>query len=212
LYNYLGLSSDLDDFKTQIAYEHENAIEKAAGVAINSLPFGIEDYHPKFDCKVKIEYATMIDYLKKNDIEAKTIKDFLENVSELDDFGYEIEHEGKYEHMGDFKDLDDSVNSTVDNYLDSPDEVFPKLIQIDNLDAFKENVEMAIFSWRYKIQNGFNQDDYNLFEMAKKYDGDICKWFRTSEFEKIIMDGKDEDDERNYKDFVLGGDMEKYNL
>lgn len=212
LFNYLGLNSYLDDFKTEISYEHERAIEKTARKLINSLPFEIERKNNKnFDCEIIINYNTIIEYMKKNNIKVKTIREFIENVSELNDFSYEIEY-NNYDELGDFKDLINSVESCVDNYLDNPDEVFPNIIKQDCLKAFKKNYKLAFFSYKYDEWLNYNRKRVNLFEIAKHYKNEIYDWFKSDEFKKIIKKDGDNDDINAYNEFIFGEDINKYGL
>lgn len=211
-FEYLGLDDDLEDYKNEISMENERAVEKNAHELVKLLPFEIDNKHSKnFNCEIVIDYETIIDYMKKNNIKVNSIKDFFENVSELDDFSFEIEHD-HYEYLNDFKDLTLEVNNDVSKYLDQPDEVFPHMIKYDKIEAFKKNIKMALFSYDYDIWLNGNRESVNLFKIAKFYDNNIYKWFLTDEFEEILKKIGDEKDMENYMDFRVVENMRKFNI
>jgi len=212
LFEYLGLKDKLDDFKSEIAMENERAIEKSAIAEIKKLPFELDyKYGGDFDIELYFDYEKLIEYIKKNDIKAKTIKDVLENIYNADEFTFENEYERASEFMGDFKDLIRSVENVVDEYLDSPEEIFPKAIAIDNLELLQNNMELADFENIYEVYIKYNRKMKNLFQIAKEYNGEILKWFSSDKFEELI-NNRSEKEIANYRDFIFKEDTEKYNL
>lgn len=212
-FEYLGLNDDLKDFENEISMENERAVEKAANATIKSLPFELEEkYNDKnFNCEISINYDTIINYMEKNNLEVSSIKEFIENVSELDDFSYEIEY-NHYEYLENFDDLKRSVENVVNKYLEQPDEVFPNIIKYDKLKTFKKNINLALFSYNYDIWLKGDRELANLFKIAKFYDNNIYKWLLTDDFEEILKKIGDERDMENYMDFRVGENMRKFNI
>lgn len=213
LFYNLGLKSHLDDFKNEISYENERAVEKAVKETIDSLPYGIDNIYDKngFNITLNFEYKDIIKYIKENKIEeVETLKEFIENVSENSDFNYEIEY-NNYEYLDDFKDLRNEVENITDAYLDNPDEVIPKIIQEDNLEMFKKNIEHALFSYEYTIFMDFKREKLNLFELIKRVNGKILKWIKTDEFKNIIEKIGGSDLEA-YRELMFGEDVNAFNL
>lgn len=213
MFTYLGLSSELDDYKTEISYAHERAIKKAAKELIKTLPFDISTtYEKTYNCELSFDYDTIIEYLEKNNLEVKTIKELLENLSESSDFNYDFEYEGKYDHL-EYTDLQKEINNHLDKYVEYPDEIFPKLMQTDNLKAFKNNIKLACFNCEYDTRVDYERVNWNLFQFANYYkDGEIFKWFKSDQFEKIIKAIGSESEISNYEDFAFKDDANKFNL
>ena len=211
-FDYLGLKSELEDFKNEMRYEHERAIEKTAGVILKSIPFNIcYSRDSDFNLELNFQYEEMKNYIKENKLfKVTTIKEFLENISESSDFNYEFEYE-HYDELGDFKDLKSSVEDAVDKYLDSPDDIFVNLIEVDNLELFKKKVDLAYFDYVYDRWVKNKRVSMNLFQLAKEYNNSIVTWLKSKEFENIIYKrSKDEID--NYEEFVFGEDVRAFNL
>jgi len=188
LFNYLSLNKILDDFKSEISMENERAVDLAAKALIKSLPFNFDNkWNTDFDSELYFDYDDMLEYMKKHNMEVKTIKEFLENVYESNDFSYDFEYEDKQQYLGDFKDLKREVENIVDKYLDAPEDIFPVLIENNNLDVFKDRIELAMFTYNFDIHINYNRKQLNLFEIAKEYDNDILKWFKTYEFQEKII-------------------------
>lgn len=212
LFNYLGLKDKLEDFKTEMSWENERAVTKTAKEIIKSLPFDLShEYSGEFDLELIFEYDTMIEYMKKHNLDVKTISEFLENISEASDFSYEFEYD-HYSNLGDFNDLKKEIDNAVDNYISSPDEIFPKLVAIDNLEAFQNNFEHALFDYTYDVSIKYDRKRLDLFRLAKEYNGKILKWFISPEFEKKIKEESSEEEIENYEQFIFKGDATKYNL
>lgn len=213
MFTYLGLQSDLDDFKTEISYANERAIKKSGEELLKSIPFEINKIYGKtFDCELSFDYDTVIEYLEKHKLEVITIKELLENLTESSDFNYDFEYEGKYEHM-DYTDLEKEIDDAANTYIESPDEIFPKLIAVDNLKTFKNNVKKAFFDYEYETWVDGNKVNWNLFQFANYYkDGEIYKWLKSEKFEKIIKSVGSDSEFSEYEKFVFDGDTQKYNL
>jgi len=215
LFEYLNLDDELDTFKNEIRYENERAVQAAASEVVESIPFEIDTNGVKTE--LTFDYKTIIEYMKKHNLDVKTIKEFIENVEGFNDFSYDVEYQNKYEHMGDFKDLNSEVENAVEKYTSSPDDIFPCLIEKDNLEVFKKIKELALFSYSYDIwllnKNGYRdkRERLNLFELAKYYNGDILKWFLTDKFEKYIKKLSKSDYDA-YNEFKFGEEVKKYNL
>lgn len=191
-FEYIGLKSELEDFKREISYENERAIEKSAYSLLNSLPFSIEYKHSgKFTVEVDIEYERIIEYMETNKKDVKNIKEFFENINESSDFTYDFEQEGKYDFMGDFKDLQNDVYNVVDKYLSSPDDIFVKLIECNNLEMFKRKIDLANFTYTYDFRIDYDRKRGNLFNIALLYNNSILEWFKTYEFQENIIDSSD---------------------
>jgi len=212
LFNYLGLKSELDDFKMEIAMENERAIDKAARALIKSLPFELSFEHTgDFDIELVFDYESIIEYMKKHNMNVKTIKEFLENIYEASDLSYEFE-EDKYKFMGDFEDLKKEVNNVINDYMISPDDIFPKLIEVDNLEAFKENFDKAEFNYDYDVRIDYDNKKLDLFNLARFYKGEILQWFVSPEFENRLKEEKSEDDFENYEQFIYKANAAKFNI
>jgi hypothetical protein len=191
-FDYIGLEKELDDFKMEIGSENERAIEKSAYSLLNSLPFNLSYKHSgKFNVEVDIEYENIIKYMETNKKDVKTIKELFENINESTDFTYDFEYEGKYEFMGEFKDLQNEVYNVVDKYLSSPDDIFVKLIQCDNLELFKKKIDLANFTYVYDFWFNYDRKRGNLFQIAISVNKSILEWFKTYDFQKSIIDDSD---------------------
>lgn len=187
-FEYLGLEGLLDDIKNEISMENERAIEDAAKVLLKSLPFNISCcYDANFEIELDFEYQEIINYIKKNNLDVKNIKEFVENV-DTSDFGYDFEYEMKYDYLGNFEDVNRIVENTIDTYVSSPDYVFPKIIEIDNLELMKDKIELANFTYIYDVHIKWDRKRLNLFDIAKEYNGEILKWFKSYNFQKFIID------------------------
>ena len=191
-FEYLGLEKLLDEVKSEISMENERAVEKKAQTLLDSLPFSISPKYSgsKKNLEIDIDYETIIEYMKKNKIEVKTLKELFENLEESSDFDYDFEYEGKYEFLGDFKDVNNVVETAMENYIDNPDDVFVKLIECDNLKLFKEKIDLANFTYTYDSWINYNRNRLNLFELAKHYNKSILQWFKSYEFQKQILEDK----------------------
>jgi hypothetical protein len=212
LFNYLGLKDKLDDFITEISYENERAVSKTAKDSIKSLPFELSSqYSNGFDLELNFDYDTIIEYMKKHKLDVKTIAEFLENVSEFNDFSYDIESE-HYENLGDFKDLKKEIKDTIVNYINSPEEIFEKIIAIDNLEAFKDNFEYAVFDYNYNIWIDYNRVYLNLFKLSKHYNGKILQWILTPEFENKLKEEKTAEEIEAYEQFIFKETVSKFNM
>ena len=216
-FDYLGLDKKLKDFKNEIAMENERAVEKAAKELLNSLPFRLSNEYSssKFNLELKFDYNDMIEYMNKHDLkDIKTIKKLLEHIYEADEFEFsKLEQETKHEYLGDFKDLKNSVKDAVDEYFNSPDNVFPFIIQHDNLEAFKNNMELANFVSIYTIPETYRNrsDRHNLFEIAKHFNGKILGWFDSNDFRNRMKERTKEEIEE-YEEFSMKQGAEKYNI
>jgi hypothetical protein len=211
-FNYLGLKRDLDDFKMEISSENEEAVRKSAKAILVSVPFEIDqNYSKNFDLSLNFQYDVVKEYIEKHKLfEVKTIKEFVENVYEFSEFNYDFEY-NLCDYIGHYDDLKRSVENVVEKYLDSPDDIFIKLIEVDNLELFKKKINLANFDYIYDTCKDYSRVRLNLFEFAKLFNNSITEWFKSEEFENIIKKRSKEEFE-NYKNFILGEDAEKYNL
>jgi glycerophosphoryl diester phosphodiesterase len=214
LFEYLGLKDKLKDFKNEISMEKERAVESEAKDLLKSLPFSLnysDIRDDKFDIELVFDYSEVIEYIKENNLEVKTLMEFLENVSKFtNDFNYEFETEASQETDG-FKDLIRDVDNTIENYTISPDDIFVKLIQVDNLKAFKENFNKAIFSYNYDVYIDYKKVEMNLFKLALYYKGQILDWIMTPEFENKIKN-KSAQDFESYEQFIYKEQAAKFNI
>jgi hypothetical protein len=230
-FNYLGLKDVLEDVKSEIAMENERAITRVAHDALKKLPFEIGysgDY--KKDLEIIFEYKEIIEYIKKYNLKVKTFKELLENIYDTDDLNYDIEYsDSKQKYIGDFEDVRKEINDACDKYIDNPDEIFPKLIVIDNLELIQNKKELANFFYVYNGWIKYERVDYRLFEYAKHYNNEIFKWFKSYDFQKWFIEDYENDIAKNpnkYKLLELSEiidpkieteyeylvDVEKYNL
>jgi len=185
-FNDIGLNSDIQDFKNEISYENERAIEKAARKLLEELPIDVDrNWTGKFDLEISLSYDTIIEHIKQNKLEVKTIKEFIQNMNH--DLSYDFEYDMKQEFLGDFKDLVREVENVVDKYLSSPDDIFPKIIECDNLEFFKKNIDLAVFNYWYDTWISGNRKQLTLFEIAKLNNKSILEWFKSYDFQKYII-------------------------
>lgn len=212
LFEELGLKKEIQELKYDIESEYEDTIKIEAKKIIKELPFEISScYKDDFNLEITFSYESIIEYIKKNNLkDIKTIKDFLKNVSS--DLSYEIDSSA-YENLGDFEDLNRNFEYCVENYIDSPDDVFPRLIIIDNLDLFKKKIDLARFDYVYDAQkiNWNLKNRMNLFQLAKHYNNSICSWFNSEKFD-IFIKTRSEDELASYREFKYGEDTAKFNL
>jgi len=191
-FEYLGLNDELENFKTEISYENERGVSKAANALLESLPFNVNtEYKDDFNLELYFEYDTIIEYMKKHNMKVENIKDFLENIYEASDFSYDFEYEMKQEYMGDFEDLKKEIDKVVQKYIDSPDDIFPKLIECDNLELFRNKFELSIFDYSYSYWNNGKRKQGDLFDMARDYNGKILQWYSTAEFKEKVKEKVD---------------------
>ena len=214
LFEYLGLKDKLKDFKNEISMEKERAVESEAKDLLKSLPFSLsysDIRDPKFDTELVFDYSEVIQYIKEHNLEVKTLIQFLENVSKFtNDFNYDFENEASQETNG-YKDLIREVDNTIENYTISPDDIFVKLIQVDNLKAFKDNFNKAIFSYYYDVFIDYKKVEMNLFKLALYYKGQILDWIMTPEFEEKMKKRTAEEFE-SYEQFIYKEQAGKFNI
>lgn len=209
---YLGLKDKLDDFKNEISMENERAVEKLARHLIKSLPLILSfEHNGDFDIELEFNYKKIVEYMKENKLEVYSIKELLENVSEFTDFSNEIEYDGGKEEYIDYKDLIRDVDNTIENYTISPDDIFVKLIQVDNLKAFQDNFSKAIFNYNYDVFIDYKKMEMNLFKLAAHYKGEILQWFMTKEFEEK-MKKRTADEFESYEQFIYKEQAAKFNI
>ena len=203
-FEYLDLKSVLDDVKNEISMEHERAIEELAKDIIKKLPFEIGySRDNKKDLELTFNYQEVIDYIQKYKLKVTTFKEFIEYV-DADELDYGIDYsDGKYEYLGDFKDVDKKINETCEKYIDNPDEIFPKFIQSDNLELIKKKIDLANFFYRYKTYLDYDNQDLHLFEIAKHFNKTVLEWFKTYDFQKWFIE--------EYEHKVVE-DVDKYKL
>lgn len=211
LFIKLGLKRELQDFKYDIQSEFEKSVKKCAKETIKALPFEITHNYGDKDLEITFSYESIIEHIKTNKLsDIKTIKDFLKNI--IHDLSYEIEYGNDiYSNLGDFKDLNNEVENVVEKYIDNPDDVFVKLIEVDNLKLFKKKVDLARFDYTYDLWISYTRERMNLFQLAKHYKNSIYVWFNSSEFDSFI-DTRSEDELTSYKEFKYGEDIQKYNM
>lgn len=205
LFTYLSLDDVLDDCKMEIASENERAVKKSTQKELDSLPFDI-DYtysNSQFNLQLTFEYDTIIEYMIENKIEVKNLKEFIENIST--DFDYSIEYESS-EYTEGFKDLIELIKNKVKKYLKEPDELFPILIEKDNLELFKNKIDLAFFTFEYDgWYGGQYREKLNLFEISKRYKNKFLEWFKTYDFQKNII-------ENNYDKVELYKELKKADI
>lgn len=218
MFIYLGLDSSLEDFKYAISNENQIAIKKVAEEILESIPLEIDHSYgnnSNFNGELIFEYDEMIEFIKKHNKDVSTIEDFLESVSNVIDIDYDFEEE-KYHHMGDFNELIDDANNILDKYIDSPDEIFPKLIEANNLELFRNKIDLAYFEYDYDFWFKYVRKHVNLVEMAILYDNSITKWMCTKEFRTILKEKVSNELYNDLTEKLLNyeteGDMKKYNL
>jgi hypothetical protein len=193
LFKYLGLKNVLEDIKTEISYEHEYAIELSAKSILKSFPFELSSsFSSQFQIELEFEYDTVIKYIEDNKLSVSSIKEFLENVNEINGLDYNFE-DLKYDFLGDFKGVSKAIDDDIEDYLDSPDDIFPRVIAIDNIELMKDKVDLANFTYIYDIFIDFNRKRLNLFDIAKHYNKEILKWFKTYDFQKMIINESNTD-------------------
>ena len=212
-FDYIGLSKEMEDFKSEISMENERAVEAAVRDLLKNVPFKLSvEYTGDFDLELEFEFTEMIEYMKKHKLNVKTIKEFLENIYEADEFSMsKLENETKQEFIGDFKDLNTEAYNVVDKYLIAPDEIFIRLIECGNLELFKKKIKLANFGFIYDITINYDKKRLTLFDIAKHYKGAVLEWFKSNEFEKIIMKRTEEEID-SYGKFIFGENIDKYNL
>lgn len=209
-FNYLGLKNELRDFKYEIQSANEIAIRNVARDIIKKLPFKLDQKNSEgYDLLISINYDTIIKYMKEYNIQVETIKDFLKNVDS--EFSYDIEYDELKNEYLDYNDLIREVDNVVDKYLNSPDDIFIKLIEIDNLELFKKKVDLANFEWMYDVNINYNRVRCNLFQLAKEYNKKILDWLNSEEFEKII-ENRSQEELDAYSEFKYKEDIESFNL
>jgi hypothetical protein len=187
-FQYLGLKDELEYFKDEISAENEEAVSKAAKDTLNTLPFDIDNYSGdnNFNIELYFDYNTIIEYMKKDNMSVYTIEEFLENINESSNFSYEIEYTCLSSYTDGYKDLKKSVDNKVEKYIDSPDDIFPKIIAVDNLEAIKNNFDLCYFDYVYDYSFKYDKKRGDLFDIAKTYDGKILEWFTTDEFKNKV--------------------------
>jgi len=214
MFDNLGLEKDLNDFKTEISNENTRAVERLASHIIKSLPLNLSFEHVKnFDIELEIKYDDIINYMKEKNIEVYSIKELLENISEFEEFSYEIEYnDDKSDYMDEHKDLINAVNNVVDDYLISPDYLFPKIIAVDNLEVFRNNFDKAEFNSIYDFHVKYDKKRMDLFNIARFYKGEILQWFVSPEFEERLKEEKSDEEFENYEQFIYKANAAKFNI
>lgn len=191
LFEYLGLGEIVKDIKREIETENERAVEKAAQYALKLLPFDLDHKYGSGNknLTISINYQEVIEYIQKHNLKIKTIKELFENVQDSDEFTYEIEYNDlKNKFLGDFEDVNNLVNSTCQQYIDDPDEIFPKLVQANNLELIKKKMKLANFVYRYDTFINYNKVRFNLIEFAINSNNSVLQWFKTYDFQKWLME------------------------
>lgn len=189
LFENLGLEDIFVDIKNEISSEHESAIRDLARDILKKLPFEINyTTRSNKDFELYFNYQEVIDYIKKHNLKVKTIKQFIENC-DYDEFGYNLDYsDGKYEFLGDFKEVDKLVRDACEQYTQFPDELFPKLIKHNKIELFKNKIEFADFYQHYKIFIKHVLKGLNIFEHAKHFNNSVLEWFKTYDFQKWFIE------------------------
>ena len=117
----------------------------------------------------------------------------MENIYDADDFSYDFEYEDKYEFLGDFHEVNTAVVNLCDNYIDNPDEMFPKLIEVDNLELLKDKINLANFFLKYRVYLNYDRKEMYLFYIAKHINKTILQWFKTYNFQKWFIEEYESD-------------------
>ena len=210
---YLGLIDLEKNILVEISYEKERCVTKEVNRIMKSLPFEISylSRNEKFNYELDFNTDTIFKYIEENKLNnIKTIKDFLENISEKSELTYEVEYQ--IDGDADYTELNISIGEKLDKYIDSNDEVFPYIIMYDSLSAIKKNTKLALFDYKYKIRFNYEEKKGNLFELAKEVNGEIYNWFNSYEFEKLIKKIGDNDSIAAYNEFVFVENVKKYNI
>jgi hypothetical protein len=209
LFNKLGLDKYLDSFKSEIENANSIAVDNSIKDLIRSLPFNISYHNGEFNIEIEFKYTKLIKYLEDNESKVKTIKELFENIPNSDEFSYEI-NEYEIDNI-DYTSLNTEVYNDVIKFINFPDEIFPNLIKANNLDLIQNKIDLAMFSYYYHL-DPYKPERYNLFQIANQHDNSVLEWFRTEEFEKIIIE-RDEDSEiEAYHEFIYNGNIAKYNI
>jgi hypothetical protein len=209
---YLGLIDFEKDILIEISYEKERCVTKEAKRIIESLPFEISyEYNNKFNYELIFNIDTIFKYIEENKLDnIKTIKDFLENISESSELTYEVEYQSDGD--ADYKNLNKSIGEELDKFINSPDEVFPYIIMVDSLSAIKKNIKLALFDYHYEIRFNYDEKKGNLFELAIEVNGKIYDWFKSDEFATLIKKIGDNDSIAAYNEFLFGENVKRYNI
>jgi len=189
----LGLEGVMDDMMTEIRMEHERAMENAAGDVVSVMPFEFDfPSRSDFNCELIFDVGDMINYIEKNKLKVDSVKDFIEQC-DWGDFSYEI---SSYENLGDFKDLNISVYNNIQNFVISPDELFPEFIKSNNLKMFRKLIDDAFFEYKYRYWETYNQKDYTLFQIAKVENNSILEFFKSYKFQEWYLKDLDINDKK----------------
>ncbi len=234
LLEILGLKGVIDDMLSEIGMEHERAVEETASEVIDNLPFelGYPRYSRSFNLELTFDVGHMMDFIKKNNLEIDNVENFITKL-DFDEFSYEITS-NSYENLGDFSDLNDSVYNNIENFVSSPDELFPEFVKSDILEMFEKLVDEdyliddAYFNYYYSyFDKSYNRQNYTLFQIAKDKNKSILKFFKSYKFQQwYLKDLSINDKVERYKqlanddivnpkivdkyEYLVGG--EKYNL
>jgi len=189
---YFCLYKELKDIKSKIEIANEKAITSAANKILKELPYKIDSKYTSkdLDLELNFHYPDIIEYMKEHKMNVKTIKEFIENVN-YNDLNFEFEYEKKYDFLNEenaYESLRTEVEGMLDNFIDSPEYLFPRLIEGNNIKLFKKKLKLAEFIYNYDIRIDYKNERMDLFEIAKHYNNDILKWFKTYIFQKTILD------------------------
>jgi len=204
-FDYLGLKGLMEDIKSEIAMENERAITKVAREALKKLPFDIGySRDNKKDLEITFNYQEVINYIKKYNLKVKTFKELLENIYDTDDLSLEIEYsDSKHEYLGDFEDVKKAINNACDQYIDNPDEIFPKLIEVDNIELIQSKKELANFFYNYKGYIAYENVEWRLFQYAKHFKNKTLEWFKTYNFQKWFIEDYENELAKNADKYKL---------
>jgi hypothetical protein len=204
-FDYLGLKSLMKDITNEISMENERAITKVAREALKKLPFDIGySRDDKKDLEITFNYQEVINYIKKYNLKVKTFKELLENIYDTDDLSLEIEYsDSKHEYLGDFEDIRKGLNNACDQYIDNPDEIFPKLIEVDNIELIQSKKELANFFYNYKGYIEYENVEWRLFQYAKHFNKKTLEWFKTYNFQKWFIEDYENELAKNVDKYKL---------
>lgn len=194
LYNYIGLTHDLEEIKWDISVVKSRAIQVSAQNMIDKLPFHRTRAGSGEDEKeLTFYYKDMIEYINEKKLkEIYTFKDLIETIGRLTHLDYDFEYDyAQFE--GEYTDLNRHIDQNIDEYIDEPQNIFGYAAASGNLELVEFGREKELLDINEKVyvttKKNNRKEWYYIFAIAT---GDVLEYFKSYDFQKQYIDSGDE--------------------
>lgn len=205
-------SIDIDNFTNEISVEWTNAVKQNIKESLNELPFKItSSSFTNFEIDLEFSIEKIGEYIEKNKLDVKTIKEFLENIDVANYINYNyLENHYETNYDFDWSDLNKVFKKYIDNILDKID----LKINFDDpnqLKLFNDDEYSKMINKKYNFDNElFRNIGIDKLNDAKRAGGKLLAWFKSYPFQKEYMkDPSVEKYNKLKKEKILHPDIEE---